>query len=324
MPQLEIWSFLDNRPGHISQSKGLCAALQKRLSGAVNIREIHCLPGAVSWLHLALGIFPLKCASSNEQSSTHPPDLLIGAGHSTHLPLLAARRACGGKTIVLMHPSLPLWLFDLCVIPAHDRPKKRNNVIITEGVLNACPPPLPSEKRTPLQGIIVLGGPSRHYGWLDQDILTMLGRILEKEPQISWELCDSRRTPATTIAHLKSLEEKGNCRYIPHEKTAPGWLAQRMGEVGTIWVSEDSVSMICEALGSGAAVGLLPVPALGQNRIQRQVEDWQTRNHLGRFHDWEANGELPRLVQPLREAERVAELLLERNMLCNASGRIPN
>ena len=36
------------------------------------------------------------------------PDIVLGAGHRTHLSLLAARRVHRGKAVVLMRPSLPL------------------------------------------------------------------------------------------------------------------------------------------------------------------------------------------------------------------------
>ena len=68
------------------------------------------------------------------------PDLLLGAGHHTHLSLLAARRIRGGKVVVLMRPSLPPGLFDLCLIPEHDAPPARPNVLATRGALNRIQP----------------------------------------------------------------------------------------------------------------------------------------------------------------------------------------
>ena len=54
------------------------------------------------------------------------PDIAIGAGHKTHLYLLAIKRCFGAKIVVILKPSLPLKFFDLCVIPKHDDVKKGN------------------------------------------------------------------------------------------------------------------------------------------------------------------------------------------------------
>ncbi len=40
-----------------------------------------------------------------------------------------------GKILVIMKPSLPLKLFDLCVIPKHDGIMESSNVIVTESSL---------------------------------------------------------------------------------------------------------------------------------------------------------------------------------------------
>ena len=90
------------------------------------------------------------------------PDLLLGAGHRTHLSLLAARRSRGGKAVVLMQPTLPLYLFDLCLIPEHDGIAPRKNVVLTRGALNRI---RPSDRQESGQGLLLVGGPSAHFGW---------------------------------------------------------------------------------------------------------------------------------------------------------------
>jgi hypothetical protein len=103
------------------------------------------------------------------------PDLIIGAGHRTHFTVLAARRAHGGRAVVLMQPSLPLGWFDLCLIPEHDRPRDRPNVERTYGVLNTV---LPASHAAPDRGLFLIGGPSAHHAWAEarmvEQILTVL------------------------------------------------------------------------------------------------------------------------------------------------------
>ena len=82
----------------------------------------------------------------------------LGFGHATHLHLLAAQRAYGGKTIVLMQPSLPAKLFDLCLIPEHDQYQGNAEYLQTRGVLN---PIQPEGEHASNQALIMIGGPSK-------------------------------------------------------------------------------------------------------------------------------------------------------------------
>jgi mitochondrial fission protein ELM1 len=122
--RLVIWRFSDKKPGHDNQSLGIAEAMAEEIKC-----EIHSLTpiGPV----MALLSFVTGRAFANEPYPD--PDLILGAGHATHLSMLAARRSRGGRVIVLMTPSLPKKLFDLCLIPEHDRPGNGGNVIVTPG-----------------------------------------------------------------------------------------------------------------------------------------------------------------------------------------------
>ncbi len=124
---LIVWCFTDGKPGHDNQSRGLLAALRERV--VVDDFTIHiadCRAGLMSCL-TGRAVFGRELPA---------PDLIIGAGHATHLPMLNARRVHGGRVVVLMKPTLPAAWFDLCVIPAHDRSRRAENILVTRGVLN--------------------------------------------------------------------------------------------------------------------------------------------------------------------------------------------
>ncbi len=110
---LTIWRFTDGKRGHDNQTLGLIEALS-RLTPC----QLETVPVAKGWpcfFAWLLKRFPT--------GKTLPkPDLIIGAGHATHWPMLAARRAHGGKIAVLMKPSLPLSWFDFVIAPEHDFP----------------------------------------------------------------------------------------------------------------------------------------------------------------------------------------------------------
>ncbi|MCE2424110.1 MAG: mitochondrial fission ELM1 family protein [Pseudomonadales bacterium] len=110
-----------------------------------------------------------------------PPDLLIGVGHGIHLPLLIARIVCGGRSVVLMKPTLPYRCFELLFVPEHDRTRRRGNVVPTHGVI--CPAKV-DDKETDA-GLILLGGPSPHFDWSNPDVGNQVERIVRESPDVN-------------------------------------------------------------------------------------------------------------------------------------------
>ena len=294
-----LWLITDNKPGHRSQLQGLAQALAART--AVETHWIDAPPGrSALWQWLA-GRFAPGAALPD-------PDLILVAGHRTHLAGLAARRARGGRLIALMRPSLPLGWFDLCVIPQHDKPPARANVVATRGVLNTA---RPSPERAADKGLFLIGGPSKHHGWDTPGLLAQIDAILAATPAMRWTLTTSRRTPAETEAALLALRARG-VDVRPVRDTPPGWAMEQVARSAQAWVTEDSVSMAYESLTAGAATGLLAVPRLGETRITAGVAQLQQEGFVTPFADWQREGRLRMPPAPLREADRVAHAVLSR------------
>src|SRR4030066_1608774 len=103
MRPVVVWAFTDGKAGHENQTRGLLAALARRQP--VDARWIN-VPAYASVLS------SLMTRRFLPGVGLPPPDLLIGAGHRTHLPLLAARRAHGGRPIGPLKPASPGARFD--------------------------------------------------------------------------------------------------------------------------------------------------------------------------------------------------------------------
>jgi mitochondrial fission protein ELM1 len=294
-PQV-IWRLLDGRRGHYTQIEGLSRALAEQTPVEWHDLAIDRRAGYLpDWL---LGRFP-------PGERLPRPALILAAGHATHFAALAARRAYGGHIVVLMQPSLPLSWFDLCLVPEHDDPPQRENVISTRGAITTV---RPSEQHDPATGLILLGGPSRHYAWDTQAILEQVRQIVATQPQIRFRIGDSPRTPAET---REAMGHIGGIGLIPWEQTQPGDIQQAMAEAGQVWVSEDSVSMLYEAVSSGAPTGLLAVPRRRDTRISRGVDRLAADKVVTTFAQWSTDGRL----QPatgLDEALRCAREILQR------------
>jgi mitochondrial fission protein ELM1 len=289
-----IWQFLDAKPGHQIQSRGLVQALQERIPVSVCELPVNEFGGAFrSWLG----------GRYRPGEQLPAPDLLLGAGHATHWHLLAARRHRGGRIIVIMQPSLPLRCFDLCLIPEHDSPPQAANVLPTCGVLNTV---RPGHSHEPDRGVIVLGGPSRHFKWNNEQILARIEGLVSARPLKHWLMTSSPRTPESLV---RRLIEQDDFEFMPYPSATGGWLQARLAEAGEVWVSEDSVSMIYEALSSGARVGLLPVQRDGSSRVSAGVDALVARRWVAAPGSLQLAAGPP---EPLNEAARCAEWITER------------
>jgi hypothetical protein len=256
---LNIWLLTDGKLGHTNQTEGLAKAL-------ANYRQIKIIRPPLATSSQAIRMWLLKwCDKKIDQVS---PDLIIGAGHQTHLSLLAYKKCFGGKVVVMMSPSLPHGFFDLCFIPRHDNPRKKDNVIETLGAINRVVPNQSSH--TENTGLILLGGPSKHYQWKSNKIVKQIQKLLIEKPHTQWVIASSRRTPITFYDEIKA--QFPGLELITPENTSVNWLSEKMLEVQQIWVTADSVSMIYEALTSGAQTGILELDYDKPSRLTREMD----------------------------------------------------
>lgn len=291
----QILIISDGKPGHRNQSMGLAEAIARRTSVEISEREPM---GRFEALRLFLG--------GALPQLDDCPDLLIGAGHDTHLTLLALRKLYRVPAIVLMKPSIPMGFFDLCLVPEHDQPPKRPNIIVTKGALNRMRP----GTKQPGTGVVLIGGPSKHFNWDETGILAQVRALLE-HAQRNWLIGSSRRTPACTE---QALSELCGDRFVPAAATGPDWLPQQLARAEVCWVTQDSASMVYEALTADCRVGVLPLTGDTDSRISKGVEQLTAQGMVVRAPDWSMTG-LTASGIVLNEAERCAEEVLRREWL---------
>ena len=293
-----IWRMLDGRPGHENQVIGLTEAIQR-------IRTVELCDIRLNEERKSLrGMFSGGLAS---MASLPAPDLLIGAGHSTHLPLLACSRRFGGRTVVIMKPSLPVALFDLCLIPEHDTLCfPANNVVRTEGALNRV---RPSDRHDSESGLILIGGPSKHFLWSDERVIRQVKAIVATS-NIRWTIAASERTPKSFLKHLQS-QLPSVALTTPHN-TSSDWLPGKLEQSGTVWVTCDSMSMIYEALTAGARVGLLELEPSSSGRISSNIQRLIRSSMVTACGDWLQGRPLSASTKSFSEADRCSRIVVER------------
>jgi mitochondrial fission protein ELM1 len=199
-----------------------------------------------------------------------------------------------------MKPSLPVGWFDFAIIPNHDLPQKNEHVLATQGVLN----PIVNEQRHQAgRCLILIGGPSKRHGWDQTQLIQHIQAITEIGYQ-QFILTTSRRTPTDFLQALAMQNLAEQIKIFPVEQTPQGWLFEQLHQAETVWVTEDSVSMLFEALTAGCKVGILSMPRLKQDRITSAIDQLLSQHQVGTIN------RLPDLVQPLTEADRAAKWIM--------------
>ncbi len=296
MSPLVVWRLSDGKRGHDNQSLGLLESLQRFTT--VDGYELSLQTNRLQIIFQAImGHLP---------GGLPKPQLLIGAGHKTHLPLIFLTRAAKARSVVLMKPTLPTACFDYCLIPAHDQARQGGNVLTTHGALNRIRPGKAHESEL---GLILLGGPSRHHRWDPESIVRQVTEILAANPNVHWHLGNSRRTPVDTLQRLGQLKS-----LTIHDVTATSmdWLPTMLGTCGQVWVSADSVSMAYEAVTAGTATGILEVSAKSPgNRVERAVAQLVQKKRVLPMAQWRTGKSLIAPAVPLQEADRSAQWVLQ-------------
>jgi len=295
-----IWRFTDGKLGHENQTAGLVSAL-RAIQGDVTVIDIPVCTLPTSGTLLFRAFFRKKIV----QFPPEKPDLIIGAGHKTHIPMVVAKSQCGGKNVVLMRPSIPMGLFDLVVTPKHDNIPLRENVIETEGALNVVQ--FVENKNMDI-GLMLIGGASPHYSWDDVGIANQIKQITDQESDVEWTLTTSRRTPEKLLNMLRDIQIK----VVPFKDTNNDWIASHYAQSGQIWVTPDSVSMVYEALSSGAVTKVFYLsPSSTASRVRNGVDELIQNKALQPFDLWKNDSTIEHSSCYFNEAARIAEHIKE-------------
>ena len=210
-------------------------------------------------------------------------EFVISAGSSlAPLNLLIARDS-RAKSVVLMNPGFPYHLFhyDLALIPAHDAgliPGESFRTVLTPSLadpseLSNAQEVLRRELRAPdrVRFAVFLGGPARHFNLERADVELLFSKLSEiaKNRDADYVVTTSRRTPEDVAQFLKEKAAKDPaCQLVviakedPRPEAAPGMMA--LAEI--LIVTEDSISMISEAVQAGKKVIVLRFGANGLPR----------------------------------------------------------
>ena len=223
--------------------------------------------------------------------------IVIGAG-GTAAVVAAALRRPGRPAVQVQHPRIDPARFDLIVVNRHDG-LTGPNVVVTRTALHRVTPArlaeaaalwAPRLAHLPRPLVAVLVGGSNGRFRLDGAAAGALGASLAgmmRADRVGLALTPSRRTSGEARAALRRAVAPGG-----------GWVWDMAGDnpyfgllalADAIIVTEDSVSMVSEAVATTAPVLLAPLP--GRSRRIRQFtrhlqEDGRLRPFAGRLDLW--------------------------------------
>ena len=261
---MKIWWFKDSKIGHEKQVHAILGNLA--LTQSLDIEEIFVTNPV--WLELFLYFLKIKPKKNSI------PDIIIGAGSKTTIPMLRYKTNNKTKVISVMKPQFYESKFDLIFAPRHDFKKVPDNVFTYIGSLSK----INLSKNLEDVGLIIIGGTNKHFNFDDNYLITQIDFIVSLFPHIDWIVFNSRRTP-------KSFNEKVQknisiAKFVNvNENFEP--LDEYLAKAKLKFVTPDSVNMIFESLSSSGETYLFDLRSSKKNKITKLIDEVKRNRYAG-------------------------------------------
>lgn len=314
------WVVTDGKIGTENQCLGLADAL-----GLTPVVKRIALRAPWRWLTPYLRGFEKFAFSSKGDAITAPfPDIVVASGRRA-LPASFYIKKASPKTFVvqLQDPHCNPALFDMVVVPEHDRIRGPNVVTSIGALHRVTPERLQSEADkwrdhwadlAPPYATVLIGGPNAIYDFdekISAQIIRDLRSVLTSFPGSLLITC-SRRTPLAAQRAIKKELVGLNNNYAkrawlwdgPKSTGGENPYIGMLGIASHIIVTADSVSMISDAATSGKPVHLIDLPG-GSPKFRRFYNALRDHGVIRSFSpplaEW--------AYQPLYETKRIATLI---------------
>ena len=175
-------------------------------------------------------------------------DLFVGAGSTSYYALKFYARRYARPSIALMYPKGYRKDFSVIIAGAHDRPKSRANLKISPVSLSFSRPQGLYQPQCKSIGFII-GGPNSCFEMGDE-ILKQIEGVRAQFADCEFALTTSPRTPQATENALEKLSWDYSVIYS-REPVNP--IGDFLAQCEWVFISEDSVSMISDAVSNGSA-----------------------------------------------------------------------
>ena len=261
---MKICWFKDSKIGHEKQVHAILDNLA--LTQDLLIEEIY-ISNPV-WLELFLYLLKIK----PKQDSI--PDIIIGAGSKTTIPMLRHKIHSKTKVISVMKPQFFESKFDLIVAPRHDYEVVPDNVFTYIGSIAKVNinPELEDI------GLIIVGGINKHFDFDEDYLISQIDFIISLFSDINWIVFNSRRTPKSFNERIE--ENTSIEKFIDVTKNFEP-LNDYLSKAKFKFVTPDSVNMIFESLSSSGETYLFDMHAPRENKITKLIDEVKKNKYVG-------------------------------------------
>lgn len=293
---MKLLILSDGKPGHVNQS----IAFARYLGLDYNVLRVSFRARMFKGLSFVLdrfGFYSERLFTAEKPAGDYAA--VVSTGSETYYAAKTLARRLSLPVVALMLPRGYRFDFDLIVAQEHDHPPAQSNILSLP--VNLCYP-VPSGivqpgARRPIVSLII-GGPSRHFKMDATRLMSQIAQVREIFPGGEFYLTTSRRTPAEVETLIEGFQFHYTLIYSQDPvNPVPDFLALS----DYVFVTEDSTSMISEAVCTGSAcVEILPLESTGsRNKVGRMVRALESRGCLHVF-----DGELGRQNEkiPLQSA----------------------
>ncbi|HKA47001.1 MAG TPA: ELM1/GtrOC1 family putative glycosyltransferase [Methyloceanibacter sp.] len=279
MTPLKVILLADTRPGHYHLAEGVLAAVERLRPVEVTRLEVKrkwIVP--TRWLRRRINadsFYPprmLRMAYRIDAGALPRADLVVSAGGETQMPNICVTRFLGVPNIFCgsLLRGIGPENFSL-VISSYDRDQgsARHMVVLKPSAIDpdALGRPVIMPRYGPanhprLAGLLI-GGNAGPFRYRPQEWERLLGfcRQLSEAWGTRWLISTSRRTPNYVSDRVAELAKDSNAieRFIDYRSAGPGTLPELFGKAEMIVCTEDSSTMVSEAVSARLPViGVAP------------------------------------------------------------------
>jgi mitochondrial fission protein ELM1 len=296
---LKIIFLADTRPGHYHLAQGVIAALQRLRPVEVTRIEVKrkwIVP--TRWLRArinAQSFYPprmLRMAYRIDAETIPKADLVVSAGGETHMPNLCVTRLLGVPNIFCgsLLRGLDADNFSL-IISSYDRDATSERHLVTLKPSSIDPdtlgrpevvPRYGPDKHPAVVGLLIGGNAGTfRYKRKDWDRLLAFIAAVSKAWGTRWLVSTSRRTPDAVADRIAALaKDETVAKFIDFRTAGPGTLPEIFAKADAIVCTEDSSTMISEAVSAR-----LPVVGVAPKSHSFTADEREYRDFLMR-NDW--------------------------------------
>lgn len=300
--QRKIMILSDGTVGHLRQAQAAAkiaaeALRQKEISSQIETTEIKFKSKLAKFIFTHASAFSGKyncqgclwCLKNFLPEAVYRaltssrPELIISAGSSLAALNYILSRQGLAKSITIMRPSvLSMRRFDLVIMPLHDHPPKRKNVVVTEGALNLVDEEdLQKQAEKIMSGFgqkglrqglylgVLLGGDTKGFRLEVGTVAEVIKQVKSAAEKLNADILvtTSRRT-SKEIEDLvkKEFRDYGRCKLlvIANENNPPETVGGILGLSQLVVTSPESISMVSEAVASRKYVLVFAAAALSK------------------------------------------------------------